>query len=392
MVSEGFVTTDPLYLAVSAIVAQDPRPNQLMVGRLASTWTQTIDVTPNAVNAAVYSGTIDGLAWTFTAADTVLANVCTGIASAIDALAGVTATGASGTKVVVTSDSAVKLHSFTVAATSTGTIEAHDSTAAAALETDLAAIRAATKDFYGLCLDQSSRASATAAAHWAEGEKIVFVAQCTDTGCLSSGSTTDIMYTLKASSYKRTVPMYHADPNAFIAAAMLGEELHKDPGSSIWSYKTLAGVAVSSLTEAQKSAVFAKNGSTYTSVGGANVVEGGTAASGLKIDLMIGADWLVARIVERLWSLILGVDKLPYTDETGDLVRGEILAQLYDGVAKNVIARGGANGVPAPSVFVPLVSSQSSADRGTRLMPGITFQARMAGAAEKFSIHGTLSI
>jgi hypothetical protein len=364
-----------------------------MVGRMDTTWTQTIDITPTAVNLAVYSGTVDGLAWTFTAdSSATVAEVCTGIATAIDALAGVTASGTSGTKVVVTSDAATKLHDFTVAATLTATIEAHDSTPNTGVETDLTAIRAASQGFYGLCLDHHGRAVNTAAAHWAESEKLVFVAQCTDTGCLDPASTTDTMAALKASAYARTVPIYHEDPNSFIAAAMLGEELHKDPGSSIWSYKTLRSIAVSTLTETQKSAVLAKNGTTYTLVGGKNITEGGKSSFGTKIDLTIFADWLIARIVERIFAMLTSTDKLPYSDETGDLVAGEIYAQLYQGVAVGGLLRGGANGVPAPSVFVPLVADQSTADRADRLMPGITFSARLAGAAEKFEIRGTLSV
>lgn len=92
MVTAGFKTRDPAYKIASAVFAQDPTVSSVKIGRRALPTTQVVDLTPTTPsNLEVFTVEVDGLTATFTASVAVLAEACTGIAAAINALADVDA-------------------------------------------------------------------------------------------------------------------------------------------------------------------------------------------------------------------------------------------------------------------------------------------------------------
>lgn len=98
LLTDGFKTSDPVYKIAAALLAQDPSVRSFKVGRRALAFTQIVDLTPTAPSASeVYTVEVDGLSATFTADGTpTVAEVCTGLASAINGLADVDAILASG--------------------------------------------------------------------------------------------------------------------------------------------------------------------------------------------------------------------------------------------------------------------------------------------------------
>lgn len=104
VVTAGFATSKPAYRMAAAAFAQNPRPRTVKIGRRTRAFTQVVRLTPAAPAAdEVYTAEVDGLTATFTSdgAPTV-AEACTGLAAAINALTGVDAdailaTGASAT-------------------------------------------------------------------------------------------------------------------------------------------------------------------------------------------------------------------------------------------------------------------------------------------------------
>jgi hypothetical protein len=98
MVDDGFTPYDPAYLAAQSYFAQSPAPTRIKVGRRALAPTQVVELTPSSPSASEVSTVkIDGLTATFTADGTpTVAEACTGIAAAINALADVDAIVATG--------------------------------------------------------------------------------------------------------------------------------------------------------------------------------------------------------------------------------------------------------------------------------------------------------
>jgi hypothetical protein len=131
----------------------------------------------------------------------------------------------------------------------------------------------------------------------------------------------------------------------------------------------------------------------YIEMGGRNVMLDGVTASGEYIDIVIFVDWVTARITERVFALLANSPKLPYSDTSVNLVCGEILAVLQDGVnAGGLLAGDPDNDIPAPTATGPKVADVDPVDRAARRLPDIEFSARLAGAIHVVSISGKLSI
>lgn len=389
MVADGFLATDAAYKAASVVFSQTPRVQRLKIGRRALPFTQIIDLTPAApANGKVYAITIGGTVVTYTATgvDT-LATVCTAIAALITALPNVTATGASGTKVVVTTDVAGNLVSYEAMSS---TLTLADQTADPGIATDLGAINAADSDWYGLVLDSNSKAEGLAAAPWAEANNKLYVAQSADSACKDSGSTTDLIASIKTAAYARTGAVYHpaiATLTSWLAAGLLGDRLPDEPGSDTWSFKTVAGVDAYTLTDTERTNLLAKYGTIYTTIAGINCTEGGKVGAGEWFDIVRGIDWLKARIRERIFGVLTSTRKVPFTDPGIGLLGGEVRAQLRQGVDAQLLAAD-----PAPRVVEPKASSISAVNRQARkLSPGIEFSARVAGAIHGLDITGTIT-
>lgn len=388
MVGEGFATDDPAYLAMQAIASQSPRPKQAKIGRRNTTWSQVVRLVPTVANTTIYSGTVDDLPWTFTSdGSATLAEICTGIASAIDALAGVTASGVSATHVDISVTAAAKLMNVS-RPTGAGVFTFFDATPGTGVATDLATIRAADGDFYGLVLDTTGRDAIEAAAAVAETWRVVFASNSADSDQLVDATTDDVGSEMQALSYRRTGHSYHKDYDSFLGAGWLGVMLPYEPGAATWAFKTIAGVSVSTELSTTEVETFTDKGiNFYTTVGGVNVMRWGVASGGSYMDDTISVDWATSRIEEEVWALLASTPKLPFTDASGDRLGGTILGVLLLGVQRNVFA-----GDPVPTVTVPLVADISAIDRAGRVFGTIEFTARLAGAIHQVDIAGSVSI
>lgn len=265
-------------------------------------------------------------------------------------------------------------------------LQLRDATVDPGIAADLDAILLADSDWYGLTLDSNSEAEIAVAALWTEANGKLFVAQTADTATMDPASTTDVGADLAAAGYARTA--LHFAPTIgtnWLAAGVLAERLPADPGSDTWRYKSPAGVSVYTLTDSQRSALHNKGVNTFTTIAGLRLTEPGVTSSGEYTDVTRFIDWLHARMQERLFALLTGAPKLPYTDASVDLVRGEVLAQLDAAVTV-----GGLAADPAPTVTAPRVADVSSVDRAARHLPGVTFSARLGGAIHTLEVSGTV--
>lgn len=498
LVADGFNPYDRAYQLVAAMLSQEPAPPVVSLGRRALAFTQVVDLTPAAAPAIgdVTTAKIDGLTATFTATATTIANVCTGLAAAINALgvvnaivatgassaseqtlagasldgasgsaslgqprnitftfsahanwdattatlngldgngaaqtesisipnggdatvtstkrylqvtsivipvqsgtsgtftvgtrAPVTAVGSSGTKVVCTS-AAGELHSFE--RVTADNLLLKDQTANPGIATDLNAIQDANDDWYGLVLDSQGAAEVAAAAAWIETAKKLCAVQTSDTDMLASGSFTCLGYTLKNAGYTRTTLWFHpklGTTDSLAAAAIMGEEFPKLPGASKWSFKDLAGIASYALTTTQRTGVESYNANHYLEAGGLPITYPGKVSSGEWVDVVRDLDWLTARLKERQLAVQVANDKVPFTDGGIALLLAEVRAQLTDGVEAGVLAAS-----PVPTATAPRASAVSSANKAARNLPGVTFQATLAGSINTIVIRGRVAV
>ena len=387
LVADGFVTTDPVYKVAAVVFAQNPRPPKLKVGRRALAPSQSVRITPTiAAEGFIYRLTVNGTALTYTVlAAATTSTVATAIAALIDALPGALA-AAVGANITVTPQVATTLVSFEAWSKE---LLVQDLTADPGVATDLDAIKLADPDWYGLLLDSNGKAEVVAAAAWVEANGKLLVAQTGDSDVLDGAATTDVLSTLKNGAYARSAGLLHLSIAAqWIAAGLMAQRFTAQAGSDTWAYKTVAGVSTHrTLTSTERTAAIAKNATIYETNAGVNVTVGGKVAAGEWVDVIRGLDWLRARLRERVFSVLLGSPKVPFTQSGIDTV-GEAVRGVLD-VASSPTVQLLADGTQ--SVLVPTVASVSTTDKQNRRLPNVQWSARLAGAIHLVEVGGTVT-
>ena len=394
MSDDGWLPTDPAVLIATKIAAQNPKPAKWKIGKRTNFFTQEVQITP--INTDEFFGyafdivvgtTTTAISYTNGGAETV-ATICTALHALINAVAGITSTD-NTTDVSVETDTAGDLVDY-AGFDKPDDFTFKDITADPGIAADLASIESADPDgWYALILDSNSEAEINASAAFVEARKKIFITNTTDSDVIDNVVTTDVMSDLQSFAYARTAIIYsQARLLNWSGAAWAANRLPSDPGSSTWAFKTLASVQVdSNLSGGQSSVIESKGGNTYRTIAGVNVTTFGITASGEYVDITRFIDWLDARIKERIFGVLANNAKVPYTDVGVDLMRGQVLAQLQQG-----ITAGGLAADPAPTVQAPLVADIDPADKAGRNLPDITFQATLAGAIHQLEISGVLSV
>jgi len=399
-----------LYAAVTGVTASDDTTHVTLTPKNVASATLTVD---GVANSQVYTVTIDGTAFAFTSDSTATATeIRDGLQALIiaggytaaevvdngsDALdfafashAGAdlreTTSGGGATMALSAEVSARRL--LAVGGASTG-LTIKDLTADPGIATDWAAIIAEDSDFYGVALDSQSEAEILALAAQVETQRMIFVSGNIDTENADAGTTTDICSDLAAAAYDRSAILQANYNSQYAGCRWMGQMLPKDPGSATWAYKTLSGLTVSTLTAAQLTALDGKSANYYTSVGGVNITQKGYAASGEWLDITRGVDWFQVRLQERIYALLVNLDKIPY-DQAGGLIYAEIYAQMQEASKRGLLAPDTDD---TPWVItIPEVADISAANKALRNFPDVEFSAYLAGAVHKITIQGTLSV
>ena len=254
----------------------------------------------------------------------------------------------------------------------------------------LDAIEEADGSWYALALTSRASADQVAAAAWVQtAEKIAGFAS-DDADILDAASQTDIAFLLSDAGYSRAFAMYSSKANAvdngFVECAWFGNILPELPGSVTWIYKTLPGQSTDQISGTQRVALKGKNANVYNVAGGVSITEYGTMADGSFIDEIRSVDWLKARIQEAIYSRLVNLKKIPYTDSGVTVVTTEV---------KQVLKRGEDQGILAPgeyAVTAPAVADVSVNDRANRLLPDVNFTGRLAGAIHDVIVNGTVTV
>lgn len=383
IVSDGFASTTPEYIAAAAMFGQSPSPTQIAIGRRS---VDSAEITVTTVDDAhLYTVTINGTAITYQAQTSDTGTlIASGIAAAINASAEpVTATPSTNT-VVIAAD--VANTAYTLAVDADLTISAY--VGSDSVGNDLTAINVANADWYALVMISRVSADVQAAALWIEANVKIFGTASADANIYDSGSTTDIAYILKNAGYTRTFVMYHASAaTTYPEAAWIAKMLPTDPGAVNWAFKTLGGVSASSLTATQRAAVLAKKANTYETRGGVNITKNGTMASGEYIDIIIGIDWLTSQIKTNVYSGLVRIPKIPYTNGGLVTIKGYIMQALSLAVARGVLSSD-----VKPTVTMPLLANISDNDKAARTLSDVKFTGVLAGAINAVSIQGYITV
>lgn len=393
MATDGFVATDPEYLAMSKVLAQNPRPSSIKVGRRAAANVPDLDcdITPaTPVEGEIFTLAITGAggAETHTAiadATPTAVEIATALFTAVNGGANaVTAVDDTGST-SITGDVAGEVFDITCSAN----LGFDDVTVDAAVATELAAIAAYDNDWYGLILASHSTLENVAAAAWAETNKKLFFPASNDTDILSD-TAGNFLETLNTASYNYTAGMFSRSPGEFPGAAWMGNRFPLQPGTETYKFVTLAGVTVDSLTATDISNIRSNKGNYYFSSQGINMTSEGWAASGRYIDVTRFVDWLVARLGEAVFSLLVNdaaTGKTPMTDSGINKV-----VSAVEGVLETGVRVTGLSDNPKPVVTYPSAAAISTANKAGRILPDIDFSGTLGGAIHKTTLTGKVSV
>lgn len=380
-VAEDFSSTSNVYIAASRMFGQELVPSQIVIGR-RQIGSFTVSVA-QVVNNTQYKVTINDIDYTYTSDSNATAlEIVAGLDAAYDV------SPIDGITLVDNLDG-----TFVIASTVDWSLKAGNNlTASAAPSTEtwvdaLAAVETENSGWFGLTIESHEEADVLAVAGAIEGRKKIF-GTSTDEAAVKTTSTTDILSKLKALGYDKTFCIFSETADtAFPECALMAYQLQEQPGSNTWAYKDITGVPVSKLSSTASNNIANKNGISFEEVGGARVTTEGKMVGGEYIDVMVFALWLEARMVERIWFRLANSKKIPYTAAGATIIEAEIRAQLTEGVRVGGIAEA-----PAFQVYVPNVLNLEPNLRASRILEGITFEARLAGAIHRIKIKGTVTV
>lgn len=260
----------------------------------------------------------------------------------------------------------------------------------------LTAIKAQNNDWYALSVSTRNMMNQQTVAQWVEAnEKLCILASGDDT--LVEEETGDIAAWAKLNALDRTAVFYHpgsklrsADDDNLPAddnipeAGYFGKMLTKHPGSATWKFKTLQSIMAYELPQWKVTNIEKKNATWYMPVADVNMTSDGKVASGEYIDVIHGLDWMKALIQNYVFTPMIQLDKIPFTDEGVQVIVGQLKKALDQGVKYSLFA--------SYEVSYPEVADVPALDKGNRHLPDVNFTAVLAGAVHRTTINGTVTL
>lgn len=398
LITMGFNETDPIYYAVQSALSQTPRIKQVKIGRIAPATSiikvKTLSATAkySATISSKINGSVVSQTYEFTSVSADATAILTGLLGVITADTDEIVTGvvADSTLTLTPTDDA----NFKV--TVSDNLVQTFGLATETIAESMVAITAEDNDFYGIILADRTVANIQAMAAWVETHTKLFLTSTAEAGAIDAASTTDAAYLLKEDNYYRTAYWYHSEASTeYIDAAIMARCFMIDPGGETWSLKSLAGVSTDKLTETQFNAVKNKNGNTFENVRNITVTQSGKVSAGEWIDIIRFRDWLQEEIATNVFTAMKNKNKVAYTDPGIAIIEAQVKKALDDGVTAGGISPteydSDNNKNPSYVLTVPLASDITATVKATRVLSGITFTARVAGAIHVANINGSLT-
>lgn len=389
--ADGGQSSDPEYVRLVKAFSQALSPEQVGVGKYTAPVAQVERVTVNNVaDNTVYSATINGVLFSINSGagatqDSILAALAVAINAGTEP---VTAGAVISHHIDLTADNPGEAFTLTVSTnlTKTHVTDNHS------IADDVAALQAVSDVWYGLSICSNLKSDILQVAAYIESQKKIFGASSSDADILTS-ATDDVASELKNRSYKRTFLLYSGEASDGPEAAWLGGQLPQTPGASTWKFKQLVGTEPDDLTPTERNNVIgtpdipAKNGNIYETVGGVAITEEGWMSSGQFIDVTIGIDWLESTMQTNVFSPLVNLPKVPYTDLGVAVIENAIRQTLQQGVLNGLI-----DGNSPITVTAPQVLDVPTNDRARRVLPDMKFSCRLSGALHFVQITGTVTV
>ncbi len=405
LATDGFDLNGVTAKKFSSIIAQNPKVDRIIVAKRETLPLKTLDITPIAKNLTAYAITIAGVGPTATAPPEVFTFTSDADATVAEITAGLVALINAGTMDVLATDNTTKITlekavtpggvatagvSFHYLVNDRGLLEVQNITPDPGVVVDLTSVRTAidgNDTWYALFLDNSGKAEIESLAANIETLIKTFIAETSDADVLTS-STTDVGSVLQALSLIRTAEMWHPDPDNGPGAAWAGKALPSDPGSITWNLlQGIVLVPATTFTTAEEAFLKAKNVNRFVLLAGQTAPQEGKTAGGEFLDITRGIDFIQARLEENIFLKLLQLPKISFSDPGISVIENEVRGVMSLGVTRTIFLAN-----PAPVTSVPLAADVNVLDKAQRLLPDVTFSAKLAGAIHVVEVRGVVSL
>jgi hypothetical protein len=260
----------------------------------------------------------------------------------------------------------------------------------------LSKMKEQNNDWYAISVSARLMANQQECAQWIQAnEKLGCL--CSGDSIITDAETGDIAAWAKLNNLDRVFVFFHPDAKLTDAvvdvlapadpvpeAAYFGKLLTKQPGSATWKFWELQSVPTYELSQGQVKNVEDKNATWYMETAGVPMTSNGQVASGEYIDVIHGLDWLKARIQNLVFTTLVNVDKVPFTDAGVQMVVSPLKAALEEGKKNGILA--------SYEISFPAVAEVSVTDKGKRFLPDVNFTGVLAGAIHSTKINGVVTL
>lgn len=251
----------------------------------------------------------------------------------------------------------------------------------ATLTTALNTLIQTKNDFYYLVSPEQGDDEIEVLAAWANTQDKIY-------GATTSNAT---LAEELSGLYDNAFLVVHDQPSFYVAEGLIATCAPRTIGSYTWTFKNVQGVPAVAYDAATINDIHDNNASTYVEEFGLLVNTKGVVTSGEYIDNIQATHFIKARMAESVFRLLALKEKVPYTDAGIALVVAameDVLKQAYN---QGIIADDEA-GNPLYSINVPKRADIPANSRAQRILPDIPWTATIAGAIEKVTIKGTLTV
>jgi hypothetical protein len=406
MLSDGFLSSDPAYVAAQSAFSQKPSVPFIKIGRRQQNWVGSVSDVANVSNEE-YKLTITlpissynkEITYVATGGNETQDVIVEGLLDLIEADS--------------TLDAAINVSMVQAGAASSITLTAKTTddyfevsaitgdytgvyTASEAPAVTLAAIDAEDNDYYFICAEDHTDAYVTLLATEAETRKCLYFFATYDFGELaaySNGSNNNVTNVFKDAGYNNTVALFHQAADQYIEMGYVGVNAPFDAGSVTWANVSITGGGSSTnpntgkvLSSTYKTNLHNKNVN-YVELDNNNpYVRTGVSSGGEWIDTMRGVAWMENDLSATLKNLLINQKggKVGMTEIGEVQVREAVMSSLQRAVNRNFINEDF-------TVTVPQINSLDPSERATRILENVSFTATLQGAIHQIFVTGSVS-
>lgn len=170
------------------------------------------------------------------------------------------------------------------------------------------------------------------------------------------------------------------------------------PTSVTWKFKrpqdgnasTTKLITLPLLTDGERETLLENHVNFLTEEYKRQYVKDGTCLNGEFIDVVLGGDWIAKRMRDLLYDILLENANINYGDDGFGMIGTAVLQALAEATDLNIIARDPESKTGVFTVVIPKYAESTEDQRRNRVMPDITWEARLAGAVHQVKTKGVL--